>query len=95
MIELAELHKLHQIPFCPSPIRIHQLTIIIIQPVHLREIPIPNPNDNQADRQLTTVNNLADNSLHIMNVPISQYQQNNVLVHFPLNLPGLIHRIGQ
>jgi hypothetical protein len=95
VLKILKLHKLHQIPRrSPAP-RIHQLTIIVIQLMHDPKITIPNPHNNQAHRQRTTLNYLINDLLFVMNLPVSQDKHDKVLVVCSLGLACLAYCVLQ
>ena len=61
-------------------IRINHLTVIIIEFVHDSKITISNTNNNDRNRESVTRNDQVNGFLSIMDLAISDYKKNHVLV---------------
>lgn len=63
--------------------------------MHNIKWPISNTYNNQTNGQAATLNDLINNLLLIMDFPISQNEEDNVLVDLFLDLVALLNCIGQ
>jgi len=80
VIAVLVRYELDDVSFHPLALRIDQRDLICVQRLHVGKVGIAHPHDNDAERQRGACDDLVDGVTHVVNFPICEYQEDEVVL---------------
>ena len=97
IVVLLKLYKLNQIPLSGVAFSISHVAVVIIELVH--DLPavlaLPNPNYNDTQGEFTALYEQVEHFFFVVNVAVSQDEQNHILLTLLLHAETHIHSLPE